>query len=138
MPDQIRRVDYYSAMIPDKPGEGARVLTALEQGGVNLIAFSGFPEGARKTQLDFVPEDGPAFVKAARKAGLEVGKKKSGFLIQGEDHPGAAAAVARTLGQAGINVTSMQTICAGSGRFGGLFWVKPEDMRKASKLLGAQ
>jgi hypothetical protein len=138
MPDEIRKIDYYDAAVPDKPGEAARILTALEQAGVNLIAFSGFPQGARKAQLDFMAEDGTALKKAARMAGLKLGSRKTGFLVQGEDHPGAAASIARKLSEAGINITSMQTICAGAGRFGGLFWVKPQDVRKAAKLLGSQ
>ena len=29
MPDEIRRIDYYYTSVPDKPGEGARILAAL-------------------------------------------------------------------------------------------------------------
>lgn len=138
MPDEIRRIDYYDVTVADKPGEAARILTALETAGVNLIAFSGFPQGARKAQLDFMAEDSAAFKKAARTAGLKLGPKKRGFLVQGEDHPGAAGAIARKLSDAGINLTSLQTVCAGAGRYGGLFWVKPGDVRKAGKALGAK
>lgn len=138
MPDEIRRIDYYDVTVADKPGEAARILSALEQAGVNLIAFSGFPQGSRKSQLDFMAEDSAALKKAARAAGLILGAKKTGFMVQGEDHVGAAAAIARQLSAAGINLTSMQTICAGAGRYGGLFWVKPPDVRKAAKVLGSK
>jgi len=134
--DQISRVDYYSALVSDKPGEAARILTAVEQAGVNLVAFSGFPEG-RKSQLDFVPADGPAFVKAAKVAGLALSKKKTAFLIQAGDRLGAVADVARKLAEAGINITSLQAICAGQNLYGALLWVKAEDVRKAGKALGA-
>jgi len=137
MPDEIRKLDYYNVSVPDKPGEAARILTALEQAGVNLIAFSGFPQGARKSQLDFIAEDSAALKKAMRTAGLTLGAKKTGFMMQGEDHPGAAAAIARKLAEAGINLTSMQIVCAGGGRYGGIFWVEPADVRKAAKVLGA-
>ena len=46
---------------------------------------------------------------------------------------GAVAAIARKLAEAGINITSMQAICAGENRYGGLLWVKPEDVRKAAR-----
>ena len=81
---------------------------------MNLIAFSGFPQGARKAQLDFMAEDSAGLKKAARAAGLTLGPKKTGFLVQGEDHLGAAAAIARKLSAVGINLASMQTICAGA------------------------
>ena len=74
MTDLIRKVDYFKAQVPDKAGEGARILSALLGEGINLLVFTGFPRG-RKTQLDFIPENGPAFRKAAKKAGLAVTKK---------------------------------------------------------------
>ncbi|MCS6951422.1 MAG: hypothetical protein RMK57_10120 [Bryobacterales bacterium] len=136
MAEEIRRVDYYYVTVPDKPGEGARILAALHEAGVNLLAFSGFPAAARKAQLDFIPENPAAFAKAARKAGLKLSPKKSGFLIQGEDRPGAVAEVMGKLATAGINVTAIQAICAGAGRYGAILWVKSPDLRKASKALG--
>ena len=85
MPSEIRRIDYYYVTVPDKPGEGGRILTALHQAGINLLGVTAFPHGARRSQLDLVPEDSAAFVKAAKTAGLKLSKKKSGFLIQGDD-----------------------------------------------------
>ena len=118
--------------MPDKPGEGARILAALRDAGVNLIGISAFPY-AQRSQLDLIPEDGAAFVEAAKGAGLKLSKKKSGFLIQGEDRPGAVAEVVKKLADAKINVTSAQVFCAGAGRYGGMLWVKAPDLRKAAK-----
>jgi len=92
MTDSIRKVDYFKAQVQDKAGEGARILSALLGEGINLLAFTGFPRG-RRTQLDFIPENGPAFRKAARKAGLEV-TKNTAFLVQGQDRPGVIAEIA--------------------------------------------
>jgi hypothetical protein len=138
MPDDIRRIDYYYTSVPDKPGEGARILAALQGAGVNLIGFSAFPHGARRSQLDLIPEDSAAFTKAARTAGLMLSAKKSGFLIQGEDRPGAVADIVKRLAEAKINVTSVQLFCAGSGRYGGMLWVKAPDLRKAAKALAVR
>jgi len=65
MPETIRVVEYFYAMVPDKPGEAARMLKTLKDAGVNLLAFSGFPEG-RRSQLDFIPADAAASALAAR------------------------------------------------------------------------
>ena len=137
MLETIRRVDYYYANVTDKPGEAARILGALNQAGVNLVAFSGFPSGARRAQLDFIPGDTAAFKAAAKKAGIKVSPRKTGFLIQGEDHPGAVAEIANKLAAAGINITAVDAICSGDGRYGALLWVKPPDVRRATKALGA-
>ena len=137
MADEIRRIDYYYVSIPDKPGEAARILSALLQAGINLLGASAFPHGARKSQLDLIPQDGAAFIRAARGVRLKLSRKKSGFLIQGEDRPGAIAEIVGKLADAKVNITSAQVFCAGSGRYGGMLWVKPPDMRKAARALGA-
>ena len=136
MPDEIKRIDYYYVSVPDKPGEGARILAALRDAGVNLIGVSAFPHGTRRSQLELIPSDRATFANAARAAGLKLSTKKSGFLIQGEDRPGAIADIAKRLAEANINVTSVQVFCAGSGRYGGVLWVKVPDLRKAAKSLG--
>lgn len=136
MADVIRKVDYFKAQVPDKAGEGARILSALLGEGINLLAFTGFPRG-RKTQLDFVPEDGPAFRKAARKAGLEVAKNTA-FLVQGPDRRGAIAEIVSKLADAGVSITALDAVAAGGGRYGAILWVKPAEVRKAAKALGAK
>jgi hypothetical protein len=135
MTETIRKVDYFYIETPNKPGEGARALAALSDAGVNLLAFSGFPLG-RRAQMDFIPEDSAAFKIAARKAGLKLSPKKTGFLAQGEDRPGVIAGIMGKLANAGVNVTAIDAIAAGEGRYGAIFWVKPPDVRKAAKALG--
>jgi hypothetical protein len=137
MADRIRRVPYFYIMAPDKPGEGARALQTLRDAGVNLLAFSGFPQG-RRSQLDFVPENPAAFRAAARKAGWKVTGPKVAFVVEGEDRLGATAEILGKLAAAKVNVTATDAVCAGGGRFGVLFWVKPRDVAKAAKALGAE
>jgi hypothetical protein len=137
MAGEIRQVDYYYTTVPDKPGEAARILAELHRAGINLLGFSGFPQGKRQSQLDFLPEDRAAFTKAAKKLGLKLSRRMGVFLVQGQDRPGALGeALLEKLAQAGISVTAVQAACAGSGRYGGLLWVKPPDLRKAARVLG--
>ena len=136
MADTICKVAYYKTDVPNKPGEGARLLGALKDAGVNLLAFSGFPNG-RRAQVDFIPEDEAAFKKAAREAGLKLSARKSCFLVQGEDRVGAVADILSTLAGAKINVTALDAIVAGEGRYGVILWVKPQDIRKTARLIGA-
>jgi len=135
MADLIRKVDYFKMEVTDRPGEGARILGALRDAGINLLAFTGFPRG-RRAQLDFIPEDSAAFKKAAKKAGLKIAPKKVVFLVQGEDRVGAIAEIMGKLGDAKINVTAIDAVTAGEGRYAAIFWVKPADVKKAAKALG--
>lgn len=134
--ESIRRVQYFYIMAPDKPGEGARALQVLKEAGVNLLAFSGFPVGKR-AQLDFVPEDPAAFRAAARKAKWKVVGPKVGFLIEGDDRTGVMADLLGKLADAKINVTASDAVVAGGGRFGAILWVKPRDVNRAARVLGA-
>lgn len=56
MPDTARRVEYYYVKVPDTAGEGLRILSALRDSGVNLLAYLGFPLGGGQSQLDLVPK----------------------------------------------------------------------------------
>lgn len=137
MSNSLRKVDYFYVMVPNTAGKGAKVLAALAGEGVNLLAFSGFPSGG-KGQLDLIPEDSKKFQRAAKKLKLKVSKKKAGFLVQGDDRVGALGKTLGTLANARINVTAMDAVTAGKGRFGAIFWVKPKAVAKAAKLLGAR
>ena len=135
MADTVRLVQYFYITAPDKAGEGARALNTLKDAGVNLLAFSGFPQG-RRAQLDFIPADPVAFRQAAKKAKWKVVGPKRGFLVQGEDRVGAVADLLERLGTAKINVTAIDAVCVGDGHYGAMFWVAPKDVKKAAALLG--
>lgn len=136
MADRVRKVSYCYTMVTNRPGHGARVLRALADAGVDLLAYSGFPHGGR-AQLDFVPRDMRALERAARRAGIRLSARKTGFLITGADRVGACASVMDRLARAKINVTAMDGVTAGGGRWGALLWVKPRDVARAARVLGA-
>ncbi|HUL01248.1 MAG TPA: ACT domain-containing protein, partial [Nitrospirota bacterium] len=122
--------------VPNKPGTGARVLGALAEAGVNLLAFSGFPRG-RKAQLDIVPEDVEVFKKAAKTANLKTRTQKFGFLVQGNDRKGVIAELLKILAEKEINITAIDAVAAGEGRYAAIFWVQSRDVNKTMKALGA-
>lgn len=136
MSDTVTLVDYYYTTVPDKVGEGARILGALRDAGVNLMAFTGFPEG-RRVQLDFVPVDTGSFLAAAKAAKVKLSRPKKAFLISGDDRPGAMAEIHARLAAGKISVTAADAVFAGAGRFGAILWVKPRDVKKAAVVLGS-
>ena len=137
MSQSLRKVDYFYVMVPNRAGQGAKVLSALAKEGVNLLAFSGFPSGG-KGQLDLVPDDSRSLQRAARKLGLKLSKRKSGFLLQGDDRVGAMTTLLNKLAGAKISVTAVDAVTSGRGRFGAIFWVKPKSVARAARLLGAR
>jgi len=137
MSDTLRKVEYFYASIPNTPGQGAKIMAALATAGVNLLAFSGFPSG-RRAQLDLVPEDSAKLKSAAKAMGIKLSVKKSGFLLTGDDRVGAMTGILDKLAAAKINVTAFDAVASGGGRFGAIFWVKPDKVARAAKLLGAK
>ena len=136
MPDTVRKVHYFTTVVPDRPGQTFKVLAALVSGGVNLLACTGTARG-RRAQIDVVPDDTRRFAAAARRAGMDFSEKKSGFLIQGDDRPGALADHLKVLADAGINIDAVDGLSAGSGRWGAIVWVGEGDLRCAGRLLRA-
>jgi len=138
MAAKIKKAEYYYATIDDRPGQWARILAEIKKSKVNLMAVTAFPTLTGKTQIDFFPKDAEKFKAAAGSAGLILTGPKKGFLVQGEDRAGALVEIHRKLADAGINVTAANGSAAGSGRFGYVFWVKPENFDRAAQILGAK
>lgn len=135
MAETVRQIDYFYVEVANKAGEGAKVLKALKEANINLLAFSGFPS-ARRAQLDFVPADPAAFRAVARAHRWKLTGPKRGFLVQGDDRIGAVADLVGKLADANINVIALDAVGVDE-RYGMLCWVAPRDFRKAARLLGA-
>jgi hypothetical protein len=136
MADVVRKVQYYSTSVPDRPGQAFRVLQTLVCAGIDLLACVGTQRG-RRAHIDVVPGDTRRFGAAARKAGLAFSRKKAGFLIQGNDRAGALAEHLQRLAERRINVTAVDGLSAGAGRWGAIVWVDEADVARAGRVLRA-
>jgi hypothetical protein len=94
----IRKVVYFSMQVPNRPGVGVEMLKSIAKGRQNLLAFTGFPNGGG-AQVDFVPARPVEFARGAKKAGARLSKRKTAFLVQGEDRVGGAGARSRRTGE---------------------------------------
>ena len=133
----VHKIGYFCVETPNSAGQGARILGALRDAGVDLLAYSGFPSG-HKAQLDFVPANPARFKAAAKKLKLKLSPKKTAFLLQGGDKVGALTGIVSKLAAARISITALDAVTAGKGRFGAIFWVKPRNVVKAARLLHAK
>jgi hypothetical protein len=138
MRDEVKQIDCFHVMVGDRPGEGARVLTAFRHAGIKLLGFSGSSQGHHQARLVFAPEDPAAFVDAAKVAQIPLSGKETAFLIRGGNRPGVLAKATTKLALSEINITSAQWFCGDDGRYAGIVWLSPGDVNKAAQALGIQ
>ena len=117
MGDTVRRVEYFSIEVPDRPGEAFRVLQAFVSAGINLLVCNAHKIGER-ARVDVVPDVRPPSAKRPPK-------------------PGALAQNLKLLANAGINVAGIDAMGTGGGRWGAILWIEPEDVTRAGRTLGA-
>jgi hypothetical protein len=134
---RVETASYFRVMVPQRAGQGAKLLGALAEAGVDLRAVHAFPVGGQ-AQVDLVPANATAFRRAARRAGLRPGAAKRCFLASGDDRVGAVAGVMAKLAAAGVSATATTALSAGRGRFALILWVKPAAQRRAARALGAR
>ena len=126
MASSVREVEYYYALVADRPGEGRKLLEFLSEKKVNLLALTAFPAGGGQSQLDFFPADPEQLKQAAGDAGIDLVGPKKAFLIQGDDKVGALYDFHLKLSNASINIHASNGVVDGTGRFGYVIWVNPD------------
>jgi hypothetical protein len=136
MADSVRKVQYGYVMVPNRPGQGAKILAALRKAGIDLQAYSGFPAG-KGAQIDLVTRDMADLKRLARKNGWLLSAAKKGFLIQGADRIGAVHRILEKLAARKVNVVAADAVAAGQGRYGMILWVRPKDYARAARALAA-
>jgi hypothetical protein len=137
MADSVRKVQYGYVMVPNRPGQAARMLQELKNEGVDLAAFSGFP-GKKGAQVDFVTQDMAGLKRVARQNGWKLSAPKKGFLVQGADRIGAVHRHLSKLAEKKVNIVAADAVAAGKGRYGMILWVRPKDYAKAARALRAR
>jgi hypothetical protein len=138
MADRVRKVSYFKLAVPARAGQAARVLGPLQEAGVNLLAFTGFPEGRGRAQIDIVAGSLGPVQRVAKRQGWRLSRPKRAFLVQGTDRVGAVHGHLQKLADRGINVTAADAVAAGGGRYGMVLWVKSKDYAAAARALGAR
>lgn len=132
----INRVDYFYTTVKDQPGEAYKLLSALADLGVNLLAFNAIPLGSAGAQLSLFPEDSSMLTTIAKKAGIVLEGPNPALLIQGDDNVGVLAEIHQKLFNADINVYSANCVTTGKGTFGYLVYLRPDEYDRALEALG--
>ena len=133
---RVRSAEYYYANVRDDLGAANRVLSALADRGVNLLAFTAVPVGPSLAQFTLFPEEPEKLVSEARLAGLRLDGPHHALLVQGDDELGAFASVHDRLLKAHVDVYASSGVTDGEGSFGYVIYVREDQFDKAAKALG--
>jgi len=105
MPVTVKHITLWRAEVENKPGTLARTLESLAVAGADLQIVMGYryPKGEEKAAIEVYPVTTKKSVAAAQGAGLGASSIPS-LLVEGDNKPGLAHAVAKAIGDAGINL----------------------------------
>jgi hypothetical protein len=105
MPVTVKHITLWRAEVENKPGVLAGTLESLAATGVDLQVVMGYryPKGEEKAAIEVYPVTTKKSVAAAQAAGLGASSIPS-LLVEGDNKPGLANAVAKAIGDAGINL----------------------------------
>ena len=72
----VRKVSYVDVKVPNRAAHAAAILGELEEAGVDLLAFTGFPDKGGKSQIDLVTDDLAGVRRVARRQGWRLSKAR--------------------------------------------------------------
>jgi len=104
MPVRVRPIALWRVEVDNQPGALARILEPLAAARVDLQVVMGYrlPGDHARAAIEVAPVTGARAVSAAQAAGLnEAGI--AALRVDGDNRPGLGHAMARALGDAGIN-----------------------------------
>lgn len=131
----VRPSEYFYVNARDELGVAYRVLSALAERGVNLLAFTAVPTGDERAQFAVFPEDPSQFIAEAHLAQIAVEGPHYALIVQGDDELGGLARVHERLFKAGVDVYASSGVSDGRGSFWYIVYVREDQFGQAVEAL---
>lgn len=132
----IKRITLWRSEIENRAGELARILEPLASAGADLQVAMGYryPGNQSKAAIEVYPVAGKKVAAAAASAGLAASAIPA-LLVEGDNRAGRGAALARALGDAGINIDFLVAQVVGKKYSAILGFETDADTRKAATVI---
>jgi len=132
----VKKITLWRTEVENRPGVLAQVLEPLANAGTDLQAVMGYryPGNESKAAIEVYPVAGRKSVAAARAAELNATSIPT-VLIEGDNKPGLGFAIARALGDAGVNLGFMVAQVIGRRYSAIIGFDNEEDARRAAPLI---
>jgi hypothetical protein len=136
MPVTVKKVVLWRRELENKPSILAGVLEPLAGARADLQVVMGYryPGTKEKAAVEVFPVAGKKTASAARSAGLEA-SSIAALLVQGDNKPGVGHAIAKALGDAGINMDFLVAQVLGRRYAAVIGFENDADAAKASTLI---
>ena len=133
----VEKEDVWAASVDDRPGELAAKLAALTNAGADLdfIIVRRAPEAPGTGVVFVTPLRGDREVRAAAAVGFAVTSSLHSVRAEGPNEPGAAAKLAKAVGDAGINMRGFSAAVLGTRFVAHIGVDSAEDTEAVTKLL---
>ena len=93
--------------LDDEPGELARVGDVLGKVGANIAGLCALTTGGGQAEVHILVQDATLAFEALQNAGIKIAAEEEVIVLDVEDRPGALGEVARKLGNANMNLTTV-------------------------------
>jgi len=93
--------------LDDQPGELARVGDVLGKAGANIAGLCAVASGGGQAEVHILVDDPTPAFEALEGAGIKIAAEQEVIVLDIEDRPGAVGEVARRLGDATVNLTTV-------------------------------
>ena len=93
--------------LDDQPGELARVGDVLGKAGTNIAGLCALASGGGQAEVHILVDDPTPAFEALQDAGIRIAAEQEVIVLDIEDRPGAVGEVARRLGDANVNLTTV-------------------------------
>ena len=131
----VKKAILWRREVDNSPGMLANILQPLSEAGADLqvVMAYRYPGGENKAAIELYPVSGKKSAAAAQTAGLA--PSISTLLVEGDNRPGLGHAIARAVGDAGINMSFVMAQVVGR-RYSAVFGFENEaDASKAATLI---
>ncbi|MCA1901615.1 MAG: amino acid-binding protein [Candidatus Hydrogenedens sp.] len=132
---EIKKVDVWSAEIPDQPGGLRSALVPLVELGANLDFLLARRTTKGKGVVFLSPLEGAQLIKKAKSSGFSKNKEISALKIIGPDKAGLGLAILNELGSAGINIRGISASAISKNCVIWLAFDNTKDSAKALRIL---
>jgi hypothetical protein len=134
---EITKVDVWAGEMEDRPGTLANKLGPVAQAGANLdfVIARRQPDKPGTSVVFLAPLQGPQQTRAAKGAGLTKAAGLRSIRIVGPDRPGLGAGIAKTVGEAGLNIRGLSAAAVGDRCVTYIAFETDDDVAKAIRVL---